>query len=98
MVQFDDIRQLIGELLQLGDRVASWNPDTPLMGSIPEFDSMAVLVLIQALEQQFKIQIADDEVSAETFETVGSVYEFVRAKTATKSKSRTAKSLTPHRA
>lgn len=98
MVQFDDIRQLIGELLQLGDRVANWKPDTPLMGSIPEFDSMAVLALIQALEQQFKIRIADDEVSAETFETVGSVYEFVRTKAATKAKSRNAKPLTPHRA
>jgi acyl carrier protein len=41
---------------------------------------MAVVTLIHALEQQFEIQIADDEISAETFETVGRVYDFVRDK------------------
>lgn len=77
MVEFDEVKLLIGEILQLGDRVQAFGPETPLMGSIPEFDSMAVLTLIHALEQQFGIQIAYDEISAETFETVGKVYDFV---------------------
>ena len=80
MVEFDEVRQLISEMLQLGDRLGELGPDAPLLGSIPEFDSMAVLTLIHALEQQFGIQIADDEISAETFETVGQVYQFVRGK------------------
>jgi len=80
MVEFDDVNQLIGEILQLGGRVHTFRPDTPLLGSIPEFDSMAVVTLINALEEQFGIQIADDEISAETFETVGKIYEFVRDK------------------
>ena len=82
MVEFDDIRQLIGELLLLGDRMEKMGPDTPLVGSIPEFDSMAVVALIQALEERFGIQVADDEISAETFETVGKVHEFVLDKIA----------------
>ncbi len=82
MVEFDDIRQLIGDLLLLGDRMEKMGPDTPLVGSIPEFDSMAVVALIQALEERFGIQVADDEISAETFETVGKVYEFVLDKIA----------------
>ncbi len=77
MVEFDEVKLLIGEILQLGDRVGIFGPETPLLGSIPEFDSMAVVTLIHALEQQFGIQIADDEISAETFETVGKVYDFV---------------------
>jgi acyl carrier protein len=77
MAEFDDIRQLIGELLHLGDQVKKWHPDTALVGSIPEFDSMAVVALIQALEERFGIQISDDEISAETFETIGRVYELV---------------------
>ena len=85
MVEFDDVRQLVGEILQLGDRVVRLGPDTPLLGSIPEFDSMAVVTLIHALEQQFGIQVADDEISAETFETVGKVHEFLRDKMTTKS-------------
>ena len=77
MVEFDEVKLLIGEILQLGDRVQAFGPETPLLGSIPEFDSMAVLTLIHALEQQFGIQIAYDEISAETFETVCKVYDFV---------------------
>jgi acyl carrier protein len=80
MVEFDEVRQLIGEILQLGDRVSKLGPDSPLLGSIPEFDSMVVVTLINALEQRFDIQVADDEISGETFETVGQVYEFVRGK------------------
>ncbi len=80
MVEFDDVKRLIGEILQLGERVRTFGPDTPLLGSIPEFDSMAVVTLINAQEEQFGIQVADDEISAETFETVGKVYEFVREK------------------
>ena len=82
MVEFDDIRQLIGDLLLLGDRMEKMGPDTPLVGSIPEFDSMAVVALIQALEERFGIQVADDEISAETFETVGRIHEFVLDKIA----------------
>ncbi|MFO7641670.1 MAG: acyl carrier protein [Candidatus Competibacteraceae bacterium] len=80
MVEFDEVRQLIGEILQLGDRVWKLGPDSPLLGSIPEFDSMVVVTLINALEQRFDIQVADDEISGETFETAGKVYEFVREK------------------
>lgn len=80
MVQFDEVKRLLGDILQLSDRLEALGPETPLLGSIPEFDSMAVVTLIHALEQQFEIQIADDEISAETFETVGRVYEWVRDK------------------
>ncbi len=80
MVEFDEVRQLIGEILQLGDRIGKLGPDSPLLGSIPEFDSMVVVTLINALEQRFDIQVADDEISSETFETMGKVYQFVRGK------------------
>jgi len=41
MVEFDEVKLLIGEILQLGDRTRAFGPETPLLGSIPEFDSMA---------------------------------------------------------
>ncbi|HNW77734.1 MAG TPA: phosphopantetheine-binding protein [Candidatus Competibacteraceae bacterium] len=82
MVEFEAIRQLIGEILQLGDRIRGFGPDSPLLGSIPEFDSMAVVTLLNALEEQFGIEVADDEISAETFETFGRVHDFVCAKLA----------------
>ncbi|HRX70421.1 MAG: acyl carrier protein [Candidatus Competibacteraceae bacterium] len=83
MVEFDEVRRLIGEILQLGDRIQKFTPDTPLLGSIPEFDSMAVVTLINAVEERFDIMVADDEISAETFETVGTVHAFIRDKVMT---------------
>ena len=47
MVEFETVRQLIGELLQLDDeRLAQIHCETPLQGAIPEFDSMAVVALL----------------------------------------------------
>jgi acyl carrier protein len=51
-----------------------------LLGSLPELDSMAVVSLIAALEAQFDIAIDDDEISASTFETLGSLAAFVARK------------------
>lgn len=54
--------------------------DTLLIGAIPEFDSMAVVSIIQKLEQQFGLVIHDDEVSASVFESVETVVAFVEQK------------------
>jgi acyl carrier protein len=43
---------------------------------------MAVVNLIAALEEHFGISVDDDEISATTFETVGSLTAFVRQKLA----------------
>ena len=81
MVEFETVRQLIGELLQLDDeRLAQIHRETPLQGSIPEFDSMAVVALLNALEEHFGLHIEDDEISAEDFETFGAVHVMVCTK------------------
>lgn len=79
---FDRIRSLLGEVLQLGDRATSLEPSTPLLGALPEFDSMAVASVLAALEEQFDIEVEDDELGAETFETVGALARYVDAKIA----------------
>lgn len=76
----DEIKTILGATLGLGDRAQAFTPDTPLIGAIPEFDSMAVVSIITALEEQYGIEVDDDEVSAETFETVGALSEFIEAK------------------
>lgn len=81
MVEFKEIKQVLGDVLQLGARTAALGPDTPLLGSIPEFDSMAVVSVVTAIEERFGIFVEDDEISADTFETVGTLYEFVNQKT-----------------
>jgi acyl carrier protein len=73
----DSVKAAIVETLGLEDRAASITADTRLFGSLPELDSMAVLELIVVLEDRFGIVVDGDDVSAETFESVASLTEFV---------------------
>lgn len=76
----EEVRSLLGSTLKLGARTSSLKADTPLLGNLPELDSMAVVTLITALEENFGFVVEDDEISAETFETLGSLAKFVQAK------------------
>jgi acyl carrier protein len=71
---------LVSSALQLGARGQSWDASTPLLGAIPELDSMAVTNVITALEEHFGFTVADDEIGAATFATLGSLSEFVEQK------------------
>lgn len=77
----NDIRNLIASTLNLGARADGMTAATPLLGALPELDSMAVVGLITQLEERFDITVMDDEISAETFETLGSLTRFVEEKT-----------------
>ena len=55
---------------------------TPLLGSIAELDSMAVVAILTSLEERFGFSIPDDEVDGSIFATVDSLTRFVRAKAA----------------
>ena len=76
----EDIRRILGDTLQLGPRTNQLTANSPLLGAIPEFDSMAVVTVLTMVEEEFGITIDDDEVSAEIFETVGTLAEFVDRK------------------
>lgn len=78
----DDIKNILGDVLALGDAAQALTPESGLLGSIPELDSMAVVQLIAALEEHFGIAVDDDEIGAATFETVGSLCRFVDQKLA----------------
>lgn len=78
----DDVKQLLIDVLSLSGDQAEMDADTPLLGSLPELDSMAVVNVIGALEEQFGITVEDDEISARTFATLGSLASFVAEKTA----------------
>ena len=82
MQVIDGIKRVLRETLQLGDRVNAFDESTALFGSIPEFNSMAVVTVVAGLEEQFDIKIDDDDITAEVFETVGSLTRLVRDKLA----------------
>ena len=78
----DDVRNILIDVLSLGEAGKALNEQSALLGSIPELDSMAVVNLITALEEHFGMVIDDDEISANTFETLGSLHAFVQQKLA----------------
>ncbi|SEK60063.1 hypothetical protein SAMN05444515_103100 [Ectothiorhodospira marina] len=69
---------MLDDTLELKGRTARFDADTPLLGALPELDSLAVAWLIQGLEGRFGIQINDDCVDAEAFATVGTLTARVR--------------------
>lgn len=71
------LRQILSAQLGASYPAGSFTADTPLLGSIPELDSMAVVGILAAIEEQEGIMIPDDEVSADVFSTFGSLVEFV---------------------
>lgn len=75
-----DLKVLLSRSLQLGPRADALTAASPLLGALPELDSMAVVAILTALEDHFGFAIADDEISAETFATLGSLSEFVTRK------------------
>ncbi|GAA1029813.1 acyl carrier protein [Virgisporangium ochraceum] len=75
-----DVKDVLVKTLGVEDRADTIDASTPLLGSLPELDSMAVLELVAALEQRFGITVDDDDVTAEVFETLGSLTQFVQEK------------------
>ncbi len=80
MSTLDDLREILDDTLQLGPRASSLSRDDRLLGAIPEFDSMAVVTIVTSIEDRFGISLDDDELSAEVFETLGSLTDFVDGK------------------
>jgi acyl carrier protein len=76
------IKKILRDTLNLSDRADRLTADSALLGGVPEFDSMAVVTVMTALENEFDITLEDDELSAEVFATVGSLAEFVSTKLA----------------
>jgi acyl carrier protein len=81
-----EIKKILADILELGNRIDAIEPDTILLGNIPELDSVAVVTIILALEKNFSIAITDDEISAKTFATLGTLVNFVEQKIADRDK------------
>ncbi len=77
---FEEVKDLLATALQLADAGSGLTEDTELLGAMPELDSQAVVHVITALEDNFGFIVEDDEISGETFATLGALVEFVQSK------------------
>ncbi|MCW3023854.1 MAG: hypothetical protein JWR30_3176 [Conexibacter sp.] len=76
----ESVKAVIVETLGLEDRAGTIDASTPLLGALPELDSLAVAELVVALEARFGIVFDGDDVTAEAFETLASLSELVDRK------------------
>ncbi len=78
---FDHVKTVLGEALQIEDRTPEMTRGTLLLGNLPELDSMAVVTVLTALEDNFGFIIDDDDLLSDAFLTLGSLVSFVEDKT-----------------
>ena len=75
MPNLNELKSLLANVLEID--TSHFDESTELLGALPEFDSMAVVGVITALEESFGIDVADDDIDATIFETVGSIQEYI---------------------
>ncbi|HOY02239.1 phosphopantetheine-binding protein [Zoogloea sp.] len=78
----NEVLSILDEVLSLGGAAARFDLDTALLGALPDLDSMAVVGLINMMEERFGFVVEDDEIDGSTFATVGSLVDFVNGKLA----------------
>ena len=76
----DIVKKILIKNLNLNEKTIKLNNESPLLGAIPELDSMAVIGIITTLEDNFGFTVDDDEISADNFATLGSLVTFVEKK------------------
>jgi acyl carrier protein len=68
--------------LQLGPRADQLEITTQLMGNFPELNSLTVMGIVSGIEEQTGVTVSDQEITAEIFETVGTLVKFIEQKVA----------------
>lgn len=75
------VRAVLRDVLGIdAARAAAFDDTTPLFGTLPELDSMAVAGVLTELEDRLGIVIDDDDIDGETLETFGTLVRFASAK------------------
>lgn len=73
----DEVKTLVGETLGIADRVGSMDASTPLIGSLPELDSLAVAQLLAAVEERFGFEPDYADITIDVFESLGTLAAYV---------------------
>lgn len=78
-----EVADVLARVLMLDPAVSgALESHTALFGNLHELDSMAVATVLTALEDHFAVIIDDDEVTAEMFDTLGTLADFIGGKLA----------------
>lgn len=70
-------KNIVIKSLQLDQKTTSLDRSTQLLGAFPEFNSLTITAIISSIEEELDCDIDDADISAEIFETIGSLARFV---------------------
>ena len=72
-----EVAGIVASVLGIEDRVKDLTEDTPLLGAMPELDSLAVVELITVLSERYGFDPDDVDLSGDSFDTIGTLATFV---------------------
>lgn len=73
----DSVRDILVEALGLQSRADMITEATPLFGTMPEFDSLAIVEVVTLVEERFGFEMDEEDITGEVFDTVGSLAAYV---------------------
>lgn len=76
------LRSLLAEVLSVDVEARRMTAETPLLGSVPELDSLAVVGFVAAIEERFGILFEDEDLTESSFATLGTLASVVDARAA----------------
>jgi acyl carrier protein len=78
VISADTLSAVVDTLVEvLGVDPESLDASTPLFGSMPEFDSLAIVEVIAILEDRFGFEMDEADISLDVFGTVGSLASYL---------------------
>lgn len=80
MLAIEQVLEVLAESLPLPATTYEMGEQAPLLGAIPELDSMAITGIITEIEESFDIVFDDDDLNAEAFQTVGTLRDLIASK------------------
>lgn len=72
------LREVLAETLAID--TTHFRAETPLLGALPELDSMGITALVIALEQRFAIEIQPEDVGACLLASLGNLENYLCAR------------------
>jgi acyl carrier protein len=77
-----EVAGIVASVLGIEERAKTLTEDTPLLGAMPELDSLAVVELITALSERYGFDPDDVDLSGDAFDTIGTLASFVEVNAA----------------
>ena len=80
MLTIEQVLEVLAKSLPLPETTYEMGEQAPLLGAIPELDSMTITGIIAGLEESFDIVFDDEDLDAGAFQTVGTLRDLIASK------------------